>query len=327
VPALALALGGIALLFYGIGELNWHNWDAAAVYVPVLLGLGALVALIAVEWLQREPLMPVHYLARPLPLTGAAISWIGAVAFSGLFSILPTYLQGIRGLGAQDTGFHLWATALGAVAGAVLVGLFFLTRWLPLLAAGSLCLLALGAWLLTGVTATTGDGTISLVAVLLGLGGALSITPGLFLAALSVPAALVGRTLALVTLLRYAMQYAAGPALTHAIGTRATIHYADLASSVGTAPSGFDALLGALTQRFTSQGLTAVQAHALAVRTIIAALLRQGQVLGTNDIAVLVLLLTVPGAAAAAAVLLTLARRGALPTIAESFATMRERVP
>jgi hypothetical protein len=66
-----------------------------------------------------------------------------------------------------------------------------------------------------------------------------------------------------------------------------------------------------------------VQAHALAVRTIIAALLRQGQVLGTNDIAGMVLSLTVLGAAAAGAVLFALARRRALPTIAESFASIQ----
>ena len=50
--------------------------------------------------------------------------------------------------------------------------------------------------------------------------------------------------------------------------------------------------------------------------------MRQGQVLGTNDIGGLVLVLTVLGASAAGLILLALARRGALPTIAESFATM-----
>jgi hypothetical protein len=292
------------------------------VYGPVALGVGALVALIAVEWIQREPLMPVRYLARPLPIAGAAISCLGAVAFYGLFGALPAFLEQVRGLGAQDTGFHLWATVLGAVVGAVVVGLFFLTRWLPLLAVASLCLLALAAWLLTGLTATTGDGTISLIAALLGLGAAISIVPGLFLAALSLPAALVGRGLALVTLLRCALQYAVGPALTHAIGTQTTIHYADLATEVGAAPSGFEALLAQLTQRFTSQGLTAAQAHTLALQTMIAELMRQGRVLGTNDIAGLVLMFTVLGAAVVGVILLALAGRRALPSMRETFAAL-----
>jgi MFS family permease len=323
LPALLLACCGIALLFYGIGELNYHNWDAATVYGPVALGVGALVALIAVEYVQGEPLMPVRYLAHPLPISGAAISCIGAVAFYGLFSVLPAFLEAVRGLGAQDTGFHLWATVLGAVAGAVVVGVFFLTRWLPLLAAGSLFLLALAALLLTGLTTTTGDGTISLVAGLLGLGAALSIVPGLFLAALNMPsAALVGRSLALVTLLRYALQYAAGPALIHAIGTQTSIHYADLAAEVGAAPSSFAALLAQLTQRFTLQGQPAAQAHTLALQSIIADLMRQGQVLGTNDIAGLVLVSTVLGAAGVGVTLLALAGRRTLPTIADVFAAM-----
>jgi hypothetical protein len=202
------------------------------------------------------------------------------------------------------------------------VGLFFLTRWLPLLTVVSLCLLALAAWLLTGLTVTTGDGTIALVAALLGLGAAVSITPGLFLASLTMPAPLVGRGLALVTLLRVALQYAAGPALMHAIGTQTIIHYADLATEVGTAPSGFATLLSQLTQRFTLQGLPTAQAHALALQTIIEELMRQGQVLGTNDIAGMVLVFTVLGAAVVGVILLALVRRGALPTIRETFAAI-----
>jgi hypothetical protein len=161
-----------------------------------------------------------------------------------------------------------------------------------------------------------------LVAVFLGLGAGVSIVPGLFLAALSMPAALVGRGLALVTLLRYVLQYAAGPALTHAIGTQTIIHYADLATEVGAAPSGFEAILFQLTQRFTLQGLTSAQAHALALQTIIDELMRQGQVLGTNDIAGLVLMFTVLGVAAVGVILLALIRRGALPSMRETFAAL-----
>jgi hypothetical protein len=125
-----------------------------------------------------------------------------------------------------------------------------------------------------------------------------------------------------VTLLRVALQYAVGPALTHAIGTQTIIHYADLATQVGAAPGGFAALLSQLTQRFTLQGLPAAQAHALALQTIIEGLMRQGRVLGTNDIASMVLVLTVLGAAAVGVILLALVRRGALPTIGETFAAI-----
>jgi EmrB/QacA subfamily drug resistance transporter len=322
VPALVLAFIGIAALFYGIGNLSYHNWDDVSVYLPVAIGVVALVALIVVEALQREPLMPVRYLARPLPLAGALISWAGAVAFFGLFSILPEYLLQVRGLGAMDTGFHLWATVLGAVVGAAVCGVLFVTKWLPPLAIGALLLMAVAAWMLAGLTAFTDYGTISWIAFLLGFGGGVSVAPGMLLAGLSLPAPLLGRTIALVSLIRIALQYAVGPALTHAIGTQASIHYSNLAAQVDTASSSFQALVSQLTQQFTQAGMALSQAHTAAMQTIIELLMRHGQVLGINDIAAQVLVMTVLGAAIAGAILLVLALRNNLPTLAESFETM-----
>jgi hypothetical protein len=55
-----------------------------------------------------------------------------------------------------------------------------------------------------------------------------------------------GRTLALITLLRYALQTAVGPSVRHLIGTRTTIYYANLVAEAGADRSGFDLLVGAL---------------------------------------------------------------------------------
>ena len=52
-----------------------------------------------------------------------------------------------------------------------------------------------------------------------------------------------------------------GPPVTHFIGTRTTIHYANLAAEAGGNRSGFDLLVGALTRRYAAQGLAATQAH------------------------------------------------------------------
>jgi hypothetical protein len=205
----------------------------------------------------------------------------------------------------------LWLAAVAAVAGAGLVGVLFATRWITALGLSGLLLLDAGAWLLTRLSAPTGDGGVMLVAFVLGLGAGVSVAPGMFLASLSVPPVLTGRTLALITLLRYAVQVGVGPPVTHLIATRTSIHYADLATEAGANGSGLDLLVGALTRRYMAQGLAATQAHVQAVQTIIQELTRQGQVLAINDVAALLLLAIVLGAAVAGLILLGPARRPA----------------
>jgi hypothetical protein len=76
--------------------------------------------------------------------------------------------------------------------------------------------LSLAAWGLTGITTSSGDLRILAAAAALGLGASLTVTPGLLMAALSVPPMLVGRAIALVELLRLASAYTVGPVLLYA---------------------------------------------------------------------------------------------------------------
>jgi hypothetical protein len=117
------------------------------------------------------------------------VSWVGAIGYGGLFGLLPQFLEQIRGLGAQDTGLLLWPAAVAAVAGAGLVGVLFATRWITALGLSGLLLLDAGAWLLTRLSAPTGDGRVMLVAFVLGLGASVSVAPGMFVAALRLPGA------------------------------------------------------------------------------------------------------------------------------------------
>jgi MFS family permease len=303
VAALLLAVSGMVLLFIGVGQLSWHDWGTPQVEVPFVLGVGALLALIVVEWVQPAPLLTVHYLVRPRPAAGAVMSWVGVIGYGGLFGLLPQFLEHIRGLGAQDTGLLLWPTTAAAVVGAGLVGLLFTTRWFTALPLGGLFLLAVGAWLLTGLTAFTGDGSIMLVAAVLGVGASVTVTPAMLVAALSAPRQLTRRTLALITLLRYAMQTSVGPFVGYFIGTKTAIHYAHLAEQV-TVGSSSGMFLQESTQSLMVHGYTQGQAHALAVQNIIQELTLQGRVLGMNDAAGLLLLVVVLGAAMAVLILL-----------------------
>jgi EmrB/QacA subfamily drug resistance transporter len=305
-PALLLTALGVGLTFFGVGELGWHDWDAVAVSLPVALGVLALIAVVVVEALQEDPLMPVRLLARPAPIVGAILAIVAGAAFTGTLSILPLYLARVRGLSAQDTGLLLWPAVLAAVVAAVVVGVVSGSRLRPLVALGGFVLLALGAWALTGLTATTGDGQILLLSAVLGFGAGVTIAPGIILAALSVPGPLIGRALALINLFRLVGAYLAAPPLIHAIGTHTTIHAADLAAQVqagSPASLAVTAQITRLVQFYTAHGVPPTLARAQASATLGQALYRQALVLGISDVCGVVVILTVLGIIAVALIL------------------------
>jgi len=186
------------------------------------------------------------------------------------------------------------------------VGVVSGSRLRPLVALGGFVLLALGAWALTGLTATTGDGQILLLSAVLGFGAGVTIAPGIILAALSVPGPLIGRALALINLFRLVGAYLAAPPLIHAIGTHTTIHAADLAAQVqagSPASLAVTAQITRLVQFYTAHGVPPTLARAQASATLGQALYRQALVLGISDVCGVVVILTVLGIIAVALIL------------------------
>lgn len=289
LPAFALAVLGVGLAFYGVGELGWKDWGAAEVDLPLALGVLALLLFLAVEALQREALTPVRLLARPVPLMGAVFAVVGGATFTGSVGPLSLFLLRVRGLGARDTGALLWPAFALCVVASVLFAATFGRRALPLVLLGGLACLGVAVWTLAGLTATTGDSTILLIAAGLGLGAGLTAAPGIILATLSLPPALAGRAIAVLALIRLVATYIVATPLTHAVGTNATVHYADLATQVGTNNALFTGQLARLVVILEGRGVPPVQAQAQAASTLVGMIQRQALVLGLRDVFAFVL--------------------------------------
>lgn len=213
--ALLLSAGGAGLSFVGVGALMGAGAASPAFYVPVSLGVLMLFTLVVLEGMRSEALMPVRPLTTTFPVMGILAAIISGAAFTGLLELTLLFLERVRGLDAPAAGFLFWPELLMGLFGALIVGFVLTSRWvltMPLFGMISLSLAALG---LTGITAETGDGRILVVAGALGLGASLTVTPGLLMAALSVPPMLVGRAIALVELLRLASAYTVGPVLVY----------------------------------------------------------------------------------------------------------------
>lgn len=213
--AILLSAGGAGLSFVGVGALLGSGAGSPAFYVPASLGFLMLVALILLEGVRSEALMPVKPLTTTFPVMGILAAIISGAAFTGMMELTLLFLDRIRGLEAPAAGFLFWPEFVMGIIGAVIVGFVLSSRWVLTMPLFGMISLSLAAWGLTGITADTGDARILVIAAALGLGASLTVTPGMLMAALSVPPMLVGRAIALVELLRLASAYTVGPALVY----------------------------------------------------------------------------------------------------------------
>jgi hypothetical protein len=110
-------------------------------------------------------------------------------------------------------GLLFWPQVPGVLIGAALLGLLFRTRFLPILVlAGMLSLIGGGLLILAIYPPAPGAGILA-AAGLFGLGGGATVSPGLYLAALSLPSRMVGRIFALVELVRSVADFLLAPVM------------------------------------------------------------------------------------------------------------------
>jgi|SRR5579884_102971 len=209
--ALALAGAGSSAAFFGASELLTHRMLEVIVFLP-LMGGALIVALVAYEYRVPRPLMPVRQLATTFPIAGVTVAMSAGAASVGLVTVAQTALQSRISPGHMAMLF--WPEFGAAVATAVLFGLLFRTRFVPLLALGGMTMLSAGAAVLTGV-AHGGDALVLVGSGLVGLGVGGSVSPALFIAGFSLRSAQIQRVFALVELLRGVAAFLAAPVLLH----------------------------------------------------------------------------------------------------------------
>jgi len=223
----ALAAAGLALFFYGAGELTWRSWNDPLVFLPAGLGAVALTALLVREWRKGDDaLLPIAALVKARPLLGILGTTIAGVAFTGTTALAPLFfLQKVRGLDPQSAGFFYVGALLASLVAALVVAYSFGKPWLVGLAFVGLAVIALALWRLTAATAATSTVEVVAIVAALGLGGGLAVTPGILTAALTLPKEKTARAIGAITLYRLAAAFVATVPLTHAV-MQGTMTYA-----------------------------------------------------------------------------------------------------
>jgi hypothetical protein len=131
-------------------------------------------------------------------------------------------------------GAAFWPLVAGTLVTAVLLGVLFRTRFLPLLAFGGMLLLIAGGVLFAFYLPNSGNAIFLAATGILGLGAGATVTPGLYLAAFSLQIAIIARLFALIELVRSVADFILAPVV---------VKIAELSSSAMLSASGVPSAL------------------------------------------------------------------------------------
>jgi hypothetical protein len=211
---IALGLAATALPFWAVGELSGHGFHSLLFTVPLTVGIACFIGLLLVEYYKQEPLSPVKQMWHTFPIVGTLTAMIGGAAFITFLMLAERFLLHVEHQSALASGLAFWPQVAGVIITACLLGLLLRTRFLPILILGGMLLLMGGGVLLLALRpGSAPQATVMAAAGLLGLGAGATVSPGLYLAAFSLPSKIVGRTFALVELVRSVADFILAPVM------------------------------------------------------------------------------------------------------------------
>lgn len=215
---LTLAAAACVLPFVGASLLTSRpllSWDVLPV---TLVGLASLAALLVVEYRRDDPVTPLRMLAHTFPITGILMAMVTGAAAVGLLELCEEYLVEGAHTNPLRAGLLFWPQVAAVVVAAGLFGRVLRTRHITTLVAAGTVVLAGGAVVLASAAGERGPGTHAValvVAATVGFGAGATVSPGLFIAGLSMPSNELGPTFALVELLRSEAAFLLGPVVVH----------------------------------------------------------------------------------------------------------------
>ena len=211
--AIPVAAAATFLPFLGVAWLVRGGFGSAGFLVPLVLGLAALGMLLVRQYRKDEALMPLKLVSHTYPVTGIAAAMVAGAAFTALIELSATYLLLVRHAQPLPVGAALAGQIAGVAVAAWLFKRLLATRWLPAFTFCGLGLVVLGGLLVLFLAPGRALPLVVVGGVLLGFGAGAGVSPGLFMAGLSVPSRRLGPTFALVELLRAEAAFLVAPVL------------------------------------------------------------------------------------------------------------------
>jgi MFS family permease len=219
--ALTLGLLATVLPFFGASELMSVSFSSPVFWAPVAIGLACFVALLVSEYCKKDPLAPVKLITQTRAVVGTLAAMLGGAVFVALLELTLAFLTEIHRWSPRTTGLLFWPQVVGTIIAAAALWWAVRTRLLSTLVLVGMVVLLVGGIVVTTLGAHPSVAIIFLIAALLGLGAGATVAPGLFLAGLSVPSNILGRTFALVELVRSEADFLLAPVLLEIFRSRA----------------------------------------------------------------------------------------------------------
>jgi hypothetical protein len=212
-PALLLGLAATTLPFWAAGELTGHGFSNYLFMVPVAVGIACFVALLLTQYHQEQPLSPVKPMWKAVPIAGILVAMFGGAALVTMMELLQKYQITVLHATPLATGLLFWPEVIGTIITAVLLGAFIRSRLLATLPAAGMVVLIVAAALMLFISDRSSPSLVLAITGLLGLGAGSTVAPGLWLAGFSLPSVLVGRTFAVVELVRSEADFIIAPVM------------------------------------------------------------------------------------------------------------------
>lgn len=122
VAGFVLSGGGLASFVYALSQGPRDGWTSTNVVVFGLAGITMLTAMVVIETRIRQPMLMLGLLRNRMFRNANIVSAFSIASFLGLLFVLPSYLQILRGLSAQDSGLVTFPQAIGVGCSTFIAG-------------------------------------------------------------------------------------------------------------------------------------------------------------------------------------------------------------
>ncbi len=209
LPAIGLATFGCVAAFFGVSELTSHSFSDPVTFVPLVLGLAAIVTLIVYQFRAPRPLLTIRpMLTSAIPVAGIIVALFAAAASVSstvlTVEVLTPHYSPVR------IGLLYLPELLGAVITALILGRVISRRSLHYLPWAGLVALAAGIAVFR-IEVPPSQALTLVGSTLTGLGLGATVAPALFVAGFSLTAATLQRVFAIVELLRAVAAFMVAP--------------------------------------------------------------------------------------------------------------------
>ncbi|MGN6794390.1 MAG: MFS transporter [Streptosporangiaceae bacterium] len=156
LPGAVLVVGGLASAVYALAGAPARGWGAPRTLVFLGLSAGLLAAFALTERRARRPLLPPRTWRNRSLIAGAAVMLGATGLLVGTFFLNSLFLQEVQGASALRVGLEFLPLVIVIAAGAHLASRLMPRAGSRVLAATGLLVICIGAFLLSGASASSG---------------------------------------------------------------------------------------------------------------------------------------------------------------------------